>query len=40
MLHVAYHICLPKRDTSCVVFASPHSGSAYPKDMIRKNGSE
>ncbi|AEI95733.1 N-formylglutamate amidohydrolase [Roseobacter litoralis] len=36
MLHVAYHICLPKRDTSCVVFASPHSGSAYPKDMIRK----
>ncbi|GIT88339.1 N-formylglutamate amidohydrolase [Roseobacter sp. OBYS 0001] len=36
MVHVAYHICLPKRDTSCVVFASPHSGSAYPKDMIRK----
>ncbi|ABG30409.1 N-formylglutamate amidohydrolase [Roseobacter denitrificans] len=36
MLHTAYHICLPARDTSCVVFASPHSGSAYPKDMMRK----
>ena len=36
MSHTAYHVCLPARDTSCVVFASPHSGSAYPKDMMRK----
>jgi N-formylglutamate amidohydrolase len=36
MHHKAYHTKLPERDTSCVVFASPHSGAAYPLDMMRR----
>lgn len=32
----AYHKTLPKRAQSCVVFASPHSGSVYPDEMMRK----
>ena len=33
----AYYTKLPERDTSCVVFASPHSGSTYPLDMMRQS---
>jgi N-formylglutamate deformylase len=36
MLNRAFHTSLPSRDTSCVVFASPHSGSDYPKAMLRE----
>lgn len=32
----AFHIKEPARTDSCVVFASPHSGSHYPEDMMRK----
>ena len=32
----AYQRVLPDRAESCVVFASPHSGSVYPPDMMRK----
>jgi N-formylglutamate deformylase len=37
MQHDAYSTILPINDTSCVVFASPHSGSAYPADMMRQS---
>lgn len=36
MTNNAFHTILPERDTSCVVFASPHSGSEYPQDMMRQ----
>jgi len=36
MQKIAYHIHRPEQDESCVVFASPHSGSAYPADMITR----
>lgn len=36
MKHNAFHTNLPERDTSCVVFASPHSGAVYPADMMRQ----
>ncbi|WP_227270036.1 N-formylglutamate amidohydrolase [Roseobacter weihaiensis] len=36
MLHTAFHTVLPERDHSCVVFASPHSGSTYPLEMMSK----
>ena len=32
----AFDIRHPNRDLSCVVFASPHSGSLYPADLMRK----
>lgn len=36
MRHEAFQTKLPEQDTSCVVFASPHSGSNYPLDMMRR----
>lgn len=36
MLHTAFYSKIPDRDTSCVVFASPHSGAVYPADMMRQ----
>lgn len=36
MAHVAYHTLLPARASSCVVFASPHSGADYPDEMMRQ----
>ncbi|MEM1074375.1 MAG: N-formylglutamate amidohydrolase [Pseudomonadota bacterium] len=36
MSKIAFQTKLPKRDESCVVFASPHSGSRYPDDMMRR----
>ena len=36
MLSKAYHKCLPAEARSCVVFASPHSGSEYPAAMMQK----
>lgn len=36
MKHNAFYTKLPERDTSCVVFASPHSGAVYPADMMRQ----
>lgn len=36
MTHTAYYSESPRRDMSCVVFASPHSGSTYPADMMRQ----
>lgn len=32
----AFQTVVPERDLSCVVFASPHSGSEYPQAMMRK----
>ena len=32
----AFYTKEPPRDTSCVVFASPHSGSDYPASMMRR----
>jgi N-formylglutamate deformylase len=37
MHHQAFYTKLPERNTSCVVFASPHSGSTYPLDMMRQS---
>ncbi len=36
MPKAAYHIDLPVRRTSCVVFASPHSGRDYPWGFLRR----
>ena len=36
MKTAAYHKISPVRADSCVVFASPHSGSVYPAEMMRK----
>lgn len=36
MHHTAFHTSLPENDDSCVVFASPHSGSQYPVDMMAR----
>ncbi|WP_372891623.1 N-formylglutamate amidohydrolase [Rhodosalinus sp.] len=36
MPEAAYHIELPVRRTSCVVFASPHSGRDYPDALLRR----
>ena len=36
MKQMAFHKCIPERDESCVVFASPHSGSQYPADMMTR----
>lgn len=36
MLNTAFQKSLPDRATSCVVFASPHSGSDYPAEMMNK----
>ena len=33
---IAFYTKLPAQDTSCVVFASPHSGSEYPAAMLRE----
>jgi len=33
----AYHVNRPARDTSCVVFASPHSGRAYPWSFLKSS---
>ena len=35
MPKVAYHLDLPDATTSCVVFASPHSGRDYPWSFLR-----
>lgn len=35
MPKVAYHLELPEAATSCVVFASPHSGRDYPWSFLR-----
>ncbi|MBN9888386.1 N-formylglutamate amidohydrolase [Salipiger abyssi] len=35
MPKVAYHLDLPEAATSCVVFASPHSGRDYPWSFLR-----
>jgi len=38
MMHpTAFHTSLPASDDSCVVFASPHSGSQYPADMMARS---
>lgn len=37
MHKIAYHTDRPEQDSSCVVFASPHSGSTYPPDMISRS---
>ena len=36
MLSKAFHKCLPTDPRSCVVFASPHSGSEYPAAMMQR----
>lgn len=36
MSEAAYHIEMPARRTSCVVFASPHSGRDYPAAFLRR----
>ncbi|MFL4469056.1 N-formylglutamate amidohydrolase [Tateyamaria armeniaca] len=36
MPKVAYEVVHPERRTSCVVFASPHSGRDYPWSFLRK----
>lgn len=36
MKTTAFYTRLPAHDTSCVVFASPHSGSDYPPEMMRE----
>ncbi|MEL6100715.1 MAG: N-formylglutamate amidohydrolase [Pseudomonadota bacterium] len=33
----AYHVSLPELSSSCVVFASPHSGRAYPWSFLRRS---
>jgi len=33
----AFHVCHPERRDTCVVFASPHSGRAYPRDFLRQS---
>ncbi|GGG66122.1 N-formylglutamate amidohydrolase [Salipiger pallidus] len=35
MPKVAYHLDLPEQPTSCVVFASPHSGRDYPWSFLK-----
>ena len=35
MPKVAYEVLHPEKRTSCVVFASPHSGRDYPRDFVR-----
>lgn len=37
MANAAYHLSLPEKRTSCVVFASPHSGSDYSKQFLRQS---
>jgi N-formylglutamate deformylase len=37
MPKVAYNLIRPVRRTSCVVFASPHSGSDYPRSFLRRS---
>ncbi|MEP0962937.1 MAG: N-formylglutamate amidohydrolase [Roseobacter sp.] len=37
MTNTAFYTKLPDHDTSCAVFASPHSGSYYPLDMMAKS---
>lgn len=36
MPKVAYEVLHPDKRTSCVVFASPHSGRDYPRSFVRK----
>ncbi|MGY9047460.1 N-formylglutamate amidohydrolase [Puniceibacterium antarcticum] len=36
MPKVAFHLARPAADTSCVVFASPHSGRDYPWSFMRQ----
>ncbi len=33
----AYHLFHPAKRTSCVVFASPHSGNDYPEDFLARS---
>ena len=35
MPKVAFHLCSPEVESSCVVFASPHSGRDYPWSFLR-----
>ena len=35
MQNAAYHISLPAKRTSCVVFSSPHSGRDYPAEFLQ-----
>lgn len=37
MPQVAYHLHKPVQRTSCVVFASPHSGSDYPRSFVSRS---
>ena len=37
MSKVPYQVRRPEKRTSCVVFASPHSGCAYPSDMLDRS---
>lgn len=37
MTSAAYTLILPKRRETCVVFASPHSGRAYPQTFLAKS---
>ncbi|MFK7744279.1 MAG: N-formylglutamate amidohydrolase [Roseobacter sp.] len=36
MFDTAFHTEIPEKDHSCVVFASPHSGSFYPHDLMHR----
>ncbi len=36
MPSTSYHLHLPEVITSCVVFASPHSGRDYPLSFLRR----
>jgi N-formylglutamate amidohydrolase len=37
LLTAAYHLTRPKARETCVVFASPHSGRAYPAAFLRRS---
>lgn len=37
MQNAAYHISLPAKRTSCVVFSSPHSGRDYPAEFLQRS---
>lgn len=37
MSKAAYHLLKPAESVSCVVFASPHSGSDYPASFVRRS---
>ena len=36
MPKIAYEVIHPNSRSSCLVFASPHSGRDYPRDFVRQ----